>query len=250
MTKIIGISGKKQSGKNTVANIINGNVLGRLGMIKGFYIDEAGQLVILTANEKNVDGYGILDVTRKDKEFVEYAQRELWPYIKVYHFADYLKEMAVNLFGLTPQQVYGSDKQKNVKTALLWEDMPENTNNKTGRMTSREFLEHFGTKIVRKIKNDAWVKSSINKIVGEDSGIAIIPDVRFPNEVQAIQDNGGKVIRLTRDVFNSDVDAETALDKDKFDWGQFDLVIDNSEISIDQLSKLVTEHPSISLWSN
>lgn len=247
MVKIIGISGRKQSGKNTTANYINGNVLKSKDMITDFYIDDSGQLVINTSDQTGKSGYGVLDVTRKDNIFVDYAEKELWPFIKIYHFADYLKEMAINLFGLNAAHVYGSDKQKNMKTYLRWEDMPENTLNKTGKMTNREFLEHFGTAIVRKIRPEAWVHATINKIIAEDSQLAIIPDVRFPNEVEAIRDNGGSVIRLTRDIFKDSVVCESALDKDNFDWGKFEHVIDNSNIGIQDLCAELNKLNS--LWS-
>jgi len=235
MVKIIGISGRKQSGKNTTANYINGDILKSKGMVTDFYLDEAGQLVINTSDQTGKSGYGVLDVTRKDNIFVDYAEKDLWPFIKVYHFADYLKEMSVNLFGLNPAQLYGSDKQKNMKTNLRWEDMPENTLNKTGRMTNREFLEHFGTAIVRKIRPDAWVHATINKIVAEDSQLAIIPDVRFPNEVEAIKNNGGIVIRLARNVFKDSILCESALDAENFDWSNFEVVIDNGNIGMQDL---------------
>jgi hypothetical protein len=238
MAKIIGISGKKQSGKNTAANYINGTILKSKSMVEDFYIDDEGGLAIKTTDQSGKSGYGILDVTRKDAEFVEYAEKEMWPFIKVYHFADALKEISSALFGLNLQQLYGTDKQKNMKTNLLWEDMPT-PDGKTGKMTNREFLEYFGTKIVRKIRSDAWVKATINKIVAENSEIAIIPDVRFPNEVEAIKDNGGVVIRLQRDVFKSTIECETALDEGNFDWSVFDHVVDNRDISMtDFCSKL------------
>lgn len=238
MAKIIGISGKKQSGKNTAANYINGSILRSKNMVEDFFIDEHGGLAIKTTDQSGTSGYGVLDVTRRDAEFVEYAEKEMWPFIKVYHFADALKEISSALFGLNIQQLYGTDKQKNLKTNLIWEDMPTQEN-KSGKMSNREFLEYFGTKIVRKIRSDAWVKATINKIVAESSELAIIPDVRFPNEVEAIKDNGGIVIRLQRDVFKDTIECECALDEGNFDWSSFDHVIDNRDISMkDFCSKL------------
>jgi hypothetical protein len=233
--KIIGISGRKQAGKNTVANFINGDILKSKGMIDDFYIENTGSLAIKTKDMSGNNGYGIFDTTRKDEDFVAYAEKELWPYIKTYHFADPLKEMAVKLFGLRAENIYGNDDQKNEKTDLLWQDMPNNNLNKEGRMTYREFLEHFGTKIVRKIKTDVWYKYTINKIVDEQSEIAVIPDVRFPNEVSAIKSAGGVVLRLTRDVFNSSSESECALDSDRYDWKNFDSIIENDNISMPEL---------------
>jgi hypothetical protein len=244
--KIIGISGRKQAGKNTVANYINGEVLRHREMVTDFYIDENGKLIVQTVDVNGESGYGELDVTRKDKVFLEYAHKELWPYIKVYHFADPLKDMAINLFGLNPNHVYGSDNDKNTPTDLEWKNIPLSTK-KSGNPTVREFLEHFGTKIVRKIKNDAWSKYSINKITSEGSELAIIPDVRFPNEVEAIKSEGGIVIRLTRNTFNSDAEAETALDNNVFDYKKFDIVIDNGDMSIEELCSTLKSHSMI--WS-
>ena len=233
--KIIGISGRKQSGKNTIANYINGDVLTQKSMVKDFYIDTRGKLIVNTEDSDGQSGYGEFDVTRKDNTFVDYAELNLWPYIKVYHFADPLKEMAIDLFGLKAEHVYGSDDQKNQKTELLWQNMPNNVDNKDGNMTNREFLEHFGTNIIRKIKNDAWSEFTINNVVKQQPEIAIIPDVRFPNEVKAIKNNGGIVIRLTRNIFNSSFEAETSLDKENFDWNNFDVIIDNSNMTLLEL---------------
>lgn len=246
--KIIGISGKKQSGKNTVANYINGDILQQRKMINSFYIDENGKLIVETQDSNNQTGFGEFDVTRKDETFTDYAEHNLWPYIKIYHFADPLKEMCVDLFDLRVSDVYGSNEDKNKLTDLLWENMPNNTDNRVGPLTNREFLEHFGTSIVRKIKNDAWSNFTIKHVLQQNSEIAIIPDVRFPNEVLAIKNNGGFVIRLTRDIFKSSFEAETALDRDNFDWSQFDLVIDNDNITLKELcSYLDKQH---NLWRN
>jgi hypothetical protein len=233
--KIIGISGRKQSGKNTAANYIHGEVLQSLGMVEDFFINEEGQLAIKTMDASGANAYGILDVTRKDKEFTLYAEKEMWPYIKIYHFADILKEFAVNVFGLSHKQVYGSDSDKNTATDIRWEGVPCAEKNKSGNMTARELLQYFGTTIVRQIHDNAWVNSTINRIISEDSKIAIIPDIRFPNEVDIIKNNGGIVIRLTRQIEDSDHPSEIALDKNNYDWSNFDFVIDNKNISIPEL---------------
>lgn len=248
MVKILGISGKKQSGKNTVANYINGSVLKHKELIKDFTIDSDGKLNILTTDQNGNQGWGIFDVTRKDREFYEYAHINLWPYVKVYHFADLLKEISMSLFGLSYEQVYGTDKQKNTKIGIMWEDMPENHDNNTGEMTSREFLQHFGTNVIRKIKDEAWVEATINRICDENTQLAIIPDVRFPNEVHAIHSNGGQILRLTRNIHDSDHKCEKALDKEVFSWDNFDYIIDNHNSSIENLCNSIDKISQI--WRN
>lgn len=231
---IVGISGRKQSGKNTVANIINGEILKQRGLVDDYKINKDGQLVIKTRDANHVQGWGILDVTRKDDTFQEYADQQIWPYVKIYHFADYLKNIAINLFGIDRNLAYGTDKDKNTKTNFSWSSMPTNKRKK-GNLTIREFLQYFGTELVRKIKDDAWVCSTINTINNEGSELALIPDVRFPNEVLAIKEQGGVVIRLTRDVYNDTHQCETSLDKENFDWRNFNHIIHNEDCSIETL---------------
>ena len=48
LMKVVGISGRKQAGKNTVANILHGLVLKENGLIKDYNIGGDGQLMILT----------------------------------------------------------------------------------------------------------------------------------------------------------------------------------------------------------
>jgi hypothetical protein len=238
MVKILGISGKKQSGKNTAANHIHGCALVESGLIKGFYINnDGGGLAILTADRTGVEDYGILDVTRQDEEFISYAEREIWPHIKMYSFANGLKNICIDFFGITHNQVYGTDKQKNQEVPhLLWENMLLNPLTqaegvggqlKTGPMTAREFMQYFGTDIMRKIYEPVHVNHTVNRILAEQTQLAIIPDVRFPNEVKAIQDVGGKVVRLTRSNHEDTHSSECGLDPENFDWDQFDLVIEN-----------------------
>jgi hypothetical protein len=241
--KIIGISGKKQSGKNTMANFINGVVLKKINSIEDFSISEYGELVIETVVEEAREE-GVLDVTRKDSSFVQYAEIHLWPYVKVYSFADGLKTLCMNFFDLSFEQVYGTDQQKNTETNVYWSDLPTpNIQLRNKRMTARELLQYFGTDIMRRMNTNVWVNHAIKTIKEEASQIAIIPDVRFPNEVDSIKDAGGKVIRLERQFQEDAHSSECALDKDQYDWNNFDLVIDNSsggtQEFVDEVSKSI-----------
>jgi hypothetical protein len=83
---------------------------------------------------------------------------------------------------------------------------------------------------MRKIYEPIWVKSCIDKIKREQSELAIIADVRFPNEAKAIEDAGGIVLRLTRDILHDDHSSEIALDDYPFKH-----VINNKDINIVEL---------------
>jgi len=246
---ILGISGKKQAGKTTVANIIYGEILAQSKMISDYNISEQGKLVIKTTNSKNQEGWGEFDIERKDEEFVEYAHYNMWPHVKLYNFADPVKDMCINLFGFTYEQAHGTDSQKNQTLSdIRWEDMPRFQNMKLmkkmpvdakkswnwreGEMTAREFMQFFGTDIMRKIHPNVWANACINKITKEGSDLAVVADVRFPNEVEAINRAGGKVLRLERDIHNDSHDSETALDSDNYNHENFWHVLDNKNMTI------------------
>ena len=258
--KLIGISGHKQSGKNSSANHLNGVVLQQRGIISDFNMLESGDLNVLTKFEDGSEDWGVLDLYRKDWAFLEAAENRIFPFVKNYSFADSLKEAAVSLFGLKPESAWGTDKQKTETIHLKWEDMPGvvipevwNTYSdkcpeeelgikfhKPGPMTGREFLQFFGTEIGRKIHSPIWVNATINKIKEEQSGLAIVTDIRFPDEVQAIKDAGGYVVRLNRNVFPEDKHpSEIALDEDVYDWNNFDVVIRNQDLSLPDACALV-----------
>jgi len=64
-------------------------------------------------------------------------------------------------------------------------------------MTYREFLQKLGTEGIRKaVHQNAWVNSLMAEYKDKDRWI--ISDTRFPNEVDAIKDKGGILVRITR----------------------------------------------------
>jgi hypothetical protein len=232
--KILGISGRKQAGKNTTANILHGVVLKRLNNIEDWNIGASGELLVQTEG-----GWGEFDVTRQDRAFSEYAEYNMWPFVKLYSFADELKRICVELFNIPYECVFGTDEQKNqVQEHLLWENMPcwLPPPPKKGAMTAREFMQFFGTDVMRKMYEPIWVDSCIRKIQAEQSELAIIADVRFPNEAKAIERVGGGLLRLTRNIYDDDHSSEVALD----DY-PFTNCINNKDNSIDDLIVKVKE---------
>ena len=55
-------------------------------------------------------------------------------------------------------------------------------------------------------------------------------DVRFPNEVDAILEAGGEVIKLQRAPLKDDHSSETALDKENFDQDKFTHIVPSGSI--------------------
>jgi hypothetical protein len=241
--KIVGISGRKQSGKNTASNVFHAIVMKEHELIQDWTVDEQGKLHVLTRNVTGTLGWGELDVTRKDSVFAEYADANMWPYVKSYSFADSLKWMCTELFEIPHRCVWGTDDHKNQRQEhLLWENMPGVTTEKTpqdpvieevagrlgkyyekvlsgvvyhepGPMTSREFMQYLGTDIMRKMFGPIWIRATMKKIKKEQSELAIIVDVRFPNEGEAIEDEGGILLRCTRNLYPEDSHrSEIAMD--------------------------------------
>ena len=150
---------------------------------------------------------------------------------KVYNFADPLKQdICINILGLTYDQCYGSDIDKNTLTHIEW----NNT-----KLTAREVMQIVGTDIFRKMYNGVWVDATISKIHRENMGLAVIADCRFPNEVESVKNAGGIVIKLTRNLYNSDHASEVALDPENYNPSNFDLVVHNESIGIDEQNDLI-----------
>lgn len=165
---IIGITGKAQSGKDTACRIVQ--------LINTVDYDCAclegeGEKYILD----NVDS--ILPMTC------------MW---EKHAFADKLKECASTILGV-PRFMFESGKFKESFTSLP-------LSNKEGEpMTNREFLQYFGTEVGRNIDKDLWIKALMYSYGRDKESHWIIPDVRFPNEADAIRNAGGVLWKIERD---------------------------------------------------
>ena len=87
-------------------------------------------------------------------------------------------------------------------------------------MTFGEFLQKFGTEVGRAIHPHFWVIKFMEEI--DPDNITIVTDVRFPNEVKAIEDAGGIVLRVNRPGWiepgrDANHPSETALDDHLFE---------------------------------
>lgn len=87
----------------------------------------------------------------------------------------------------------------------------------------RHLLQYVGTDIIRKKEPDFWVQfiKKISELFNSEWDYMIIPDCRFPNEIECLKDSDNivKHIRVVRDGFKSPLTeeqqkhpSETALD--------------------------------------
>lgn len=87
-------------------------------------------------------------------------------------------------------------------------------------MTRRKVLQHIGTEGFRYCALDTWVRCEMNRLPGGASGI-VFADLRFPNEVDAIRNLGGRVWCVRKiggpGTASGGHSSETALDGTKVD---------------------------------
>jgi hypothetical protein len=62
----------------------------------------------------------------------------------------------------------------------------------------RTFLQWYGTEYRRAQDHDYWVKRVLPQIKVDRPQVALITDVRFPNEGDGIHSIGGKLVKVTR----------------------------------------------------
>lgn len=231
---ILGVSGRKQSGKSTTGNFIYSLYMLAASVSEEVYINGYGQIVVSDLlGDRNYSG--VFDPT--DRDHTDYIKPKVFekldPIVRIYNFADPLKQLCVDILGLERHQCYGTDDEKNEKVDCYWNEK---------QLTGREVLQIVGTDWFRTMQNDVWAGATIRRIKKDKPNLAIITDCRFPNEVQAIKNAGGKVLRLSRNPHNSEHISETILDKDSYDWSNFDYCIDNTSMDLlDQLVKTKEE---------
>jgi hypothetical protein len=264
---IIGISGKKQSGKNTVASIIQ-------------YLTDKSSMGYF-----HPDGF---------KDYVEYLKgghntRSHW---QQKSFAGKLKQCVALITGCTVEQLE-DEEFKNKSLGEEWirygyadgfyKDQDGNTimNNKQcskerykeelrinwqtayrHEYTYRNLLQLIGTEVVRAIHEDTWVNALFAdyKLVSYQYALIdhansnvnihklgepvitkypkwIITDCRFPNELQAIKDRDGISIRVNRSTLgelgpmkrgNYKIPNTDHPSETSLDNATFDYVIDNN----------------------
>lgn len=177
---LIGISGKKQTGKDTICKIIKAlDIWNRYG-----------------------DG----DMLTFVKMILKYNNFISGIWCK-HAFADKLKQVLAVILNVRVEAF--EDNLFKISNSEI--SKPEG-----GYYTNRELLQRFGTEVGRNISPTLWVDTLFSNYTDDDYWI--ITDVRFPSEAKAIKDRGGILIRVNRNTgFTDNHPSETALD-DYHDW--------------------------------
>ena len=111
-------------------------------------------------------------------------------------FANALKDAVSAVFGWDRVLLEGrtaESREWREKVDTWWADrlsMPD--------LTPRWVLQHWGTEVCRQgFHDDIWIASLEHRILKTRDNI-VITDVRFPNEITAIRNAGGIVVRIKR----------------------------------------------------
>ena len=259
---IIGISGKINSGKDTVGEIV------QIISASPHFTDEAvvrflgrPQLHPLWENKKFADKLKdmacmLLGCTREQLEDREFKEKELgeeWWYIK--------QEVDKLLISY--------DKNNKILMHLI-----DNTHHKLIKLTPRLLLQLLGTECGRQIIHpNIWVNALMSEYRtnfeaknveewGKDlRNNWIITDMRFPNELKAVKDREGITIRVNRKSFKwidpDEYEIQTGKKVERIvehesekalDNAEFDYVIENDGELVDLVSKVREIMLKENLW--
>jgi hypothetical protein len=170
-------------------------------------------------------------------------------------FAATLKDAVAAVFGWNRELLEGrttESRQWREQVDPWWAtrlNMPD--------LTPRLVLQKWGTEVARKSwHDDIWIASLENKLARAHNDI-VITDVRFPNEIRALRNAGGIVIRVVRgpepewydmaeranrgDEEASRLLPRFAIHPSETAWigTEFDAVIDNNSDGLDNLYRQV-----------
>ena len=129
-------------------------------------------------------------------------------------FAGPIKEICRELFNFNNDQLYGSKK----------EELDEHWN-----LTPRETFQAVGSSLRNLFSVNLFVMSLKQKLSmkNKDTNI-VITDVRFPEEANMIREMGGIVIKIERDLVQSDIDTD--ISETSVDLVSCDFVVKNENI--------------------
>jgi len=113
-------------------------------------------------------------------------------------FANTLKDAVANVFGWDRTLLEGRTSEARAwreEVDTWWAERLNMPN-----LTPRWVLQYWGTEVCRQsFHDDIWIASVENKMRKTTDNI-VISDVRFPNEIRAIHNAGGIVVRVQRGV--------------------------------------------------
>lgn len=116
----------------------------------------------------------------------------------------------------------------------------------------RSLLQIVGTETIRKKEPEFWVDfiAKILELFPDEWDFVLIPDTRFPNEIDSMKKKFGTVsVRVVRPNFENHLteeqrkhESETALDKYKFDYEIINPGTDELETEVEMFVNEIFQH--------
>jgi hypothetical protein len=126
-------------------------------------------------------------------------------------FAGILKDVISSVFGWNRELLEGRTRQSREWREQVDQWWSQRLDIPT--LTPRWVLQHWGTDLFRKSFHDEiWIASLENKLRTCKDNI-VISDCRFPNEIQSIKNQGGKVVWVQRGKLPDWYDYAVAVNK-------------------------------------
>jgi hypothetical protein len=240
---LVGISGKKHHGKNTVADAMRELVYDSEVFRAAFPSSYAFMYAFADALKDEVTDFlmkqlwgGTLGLTHSELT-LEARESDYWKTLDGKVFDSYeripmTEQMARQTIRGWLEGAAGPEKKEQYRLLMQW----------------------WGTEYRRKMFGDDYWVQQLHKTVSawepgpNDSSkiIVLVPDVRFENEARYIQDSGGYLIRVLRPDLPPAADphpSETALDV----WPHFDqVIVNNSRSECEEQARLLL--PAILDW--
>ena len=246
-TQILGFAGRKQAGKDTACNFILATKIAELGISKSTRLTSTGEIEVTDILDDSVSGQEWTPFKSPSVDVDNLFENELGQFIKIYSFADKLKHVCVDILGLKKELVFGNGEQKNTKTHIKWDVVHKDDHSKSivsidsnqGYMTVREVLQHVGTEMFRGLDPNVWINACLNEIQEDAPELALVSDVRFENEIKAIQDHGGFVVGLTRSPYQEQTENHISEISPQKCLELCDAVVNNDDLSIPQQNKQI-----------
>jgi hypothetical protein len=236
MTRILAFSGRKQSGKSSAQHLICAAFLANIttedgGPLVDFArINEQGRIEIPFAKEgEDPFPVDILDIN--NRKVKEWLSGNLYQFVRNLNFADGVKEICAGAYGLDIDLLNGTEEDKNTTTLFSWDQLgakPPKGVKKNAFMTYRDLMKFVGNGFREKIDPYYWINRFFDDVYRGESPRIVNADTRFINEVDAILNEGGFVIRFTKRIDDDNDPSESELD----DYPNFTAVIDNQNMTI------------------
>jgi len=171
----------------------------------------------------------VISLCGRKRSGKESAFRQILPYVrkpKEFQFATPLKKFCIDVLGLSHEQCYGSDMDRESATSYKWSDIATHIRQKYKKdpeehLTARDVLQIIGTDLMRgQFYKNIWAEGALREAVDSNASTCVYTDTRFINEVEVSRKSEeypnfikAIIVRLYRDTGLTDLHpSETSLD--------------------------------------